>query len=172
MGMKQNGRSIPVYRDNIAMSGSRERLCSSPGRARCQRGLARHRGRRAGDSRQGRPQQKCASGRQELAQGFCLSDRAHADGRFGNGCRQGAGKRQRGWCRADRAHRLAEHRGCAAATGAGHHHQRYVSGNPFQPDIQFRGFVASPSPARRRDLRFTRTACASTKRSATPSTGT
>ena len=43
----------------------------------------------------------------------------------GNGCRQGAGKRQRGRCCADRAHRLAEHRGRAAATRAGPHHQRH-----------------------------------------------
>ena len=46
-----------------------------------------------------------------------------------------------------------------------------VTGNPFQPDIQFRGFVAPPSPVLPRDLRFTRTECASTKRTATPSTG-
>ncbi len=46
-------------------------------------------------------------------------------GRHGNRCRQGAGKRQRGRCGADRAHRLAEHRGRAAATRAGPHHQRH-----------------------------------------------
>ena len=84
------------------------------------------RGRRPDYSRQAGPQQRRASdGRQELAQGFCLPDGADADGRFGNGCRQGAGKHQRGGGRADRAYRVAEHRGCAAATGTGNPHQRH-----------------------------------------------
>ena len=47
-----------------------------------------------------------------------------------------------------------------------------TTGNPFQPDIQFRGFVASPVAGTPRDSRSTRTGCESTKRSATPSTGT
>ena len=77
-------------------------------------------------SRQSQPAAEARlDGHPERAQGFCLPDRADADGRFGNGCRQGAGSDQRRRCRADRAHGLAEHRGRAAATGAGYHHQRY-----------------------------------------------
>ena len=44
--------------------------------------------------------------------------------------------------------------------------------NPFQPDMQYRGFPASPWSACRRAWRSIRTACASTRSSAIPSTGT
>ena len=158
-GDEANGRSIPVYRDNIAVSGSRERPCSSPGRARWQRSLARHRGGLAREAGcQASPQQKCASGRhQERPQGFCLSDRADADRRYGNGCRQGAGKHQRGRRRADRAHRLAEHRGRPAATRAGHHHQRHYRQSISCRTYNFEVSLRLRSPVRRRDWRFTRT---------------
>ena len=95
------------------------------------RGIARHRGRFAGASRQTGPQhprQKCTSDRchhQERTPGSCLPDSADAGRRRGNRCRQGAGKRQRGWRGADCAHRLAEHRGRVAAARAGPHRQRH-----------------------------------------------
>ena len=44
--------------------------------------------------------------------------------------------------------------------------------DPFQPDILYRGFEASPVLGTPRAWRSIRTACASTRRSATPSTGT
>jgi Signal transduction histidine kinase len=44
MGMKQNGRSIPVYWDIIAMSRSLEWQCAGPNCVRKQWGLAGHRG--------------------------------------------------------------------------------------------------------------------------------
>ena len=46
-----------------------------------------------------------------------------------------------------------------------------VAGNPFQPDINFAALSLLRCPARRRDWRCIRMAYASTKRSATPSTG-
>ena len=47
-----------------------------------------------------------------------------------------------------------------------------AQGNPFQPDVSFRGFTASPCWACRRACRYSRMACASTSRSAMSSTGT
>jgi len=101
--------------------------------------------------------------RQGTSAGFCLPDRAHADGRFGVGCRQVA------------ASVNAVGAGQIARTGslniADALQQQVpgiivsdVSGNPFQPDIQFRGFVASPIAGTPQGLAVTRTACASTKR--------
>ena len=43
-----------------------------------------------------------------------------------------------------------------------------VSGNPFQPDVQFRGFTASPVSGTPQGSPSTRTAFASTRPSATP----
>jgi outer membrane receptor for Fe3+-dicitrate len=43
-----------------------------------------------------------------------------------------------------------------------------VTGNPFQPNVQFRGFVASPVAGTPQGMRFIRMESASTKRSATP----
>ena len=47
-----------------------------------------------------------------------------------------------------------------------------VSGNDFQPDVSYRGFTRRRSPERRSASPSIRTACASTRRSATRSTGT
>ena len=137
-----------------------------------QRSLARHRGRFAPELAPGPPATEMRPGRtRNVRRVLCLPDRADADRRFGNGCRQGAGKHQRPRCRTDRAYRLAEHRGRVAATGAGYHHQRYHRQSISCPTSSFAVLLHLRSPARRRDWRFTRTACASTKRSATPSTG-
>ena len=47
-----------------------------------------------------------------------------------------------------------------------------VSGNEFEPDLSYRGFEASPVPGTPQGSRSTRTACASTRLSATRSIGT
>ena len=99
--------------------------CAGPKtRPKQHRDLARHRG-VAPPTAPSPAATGCAPGqRQERAQGLCLSDRADADGGLRNGRRQGAGQHQCGRRRANRAHRFAEYRGCPAAAGAGHHHQR------------------------------------------------
>ena len=133
MGMKQDGRSIPVYWDSIALSRCRNQRRPGPGRGctRRRRGIARHRGHCAGASRQTgahHPRQECTPDcrrHQERTPRSCLPDRADAGRGRGNRCRQGAGSRQRGWRGADRAHQLAEHRGRATATRAGPHRQRH-----------------------------------------------
>jgi hypothetical protein len=47
-----------------------------------------------------------------------------------------------------------------------------ATANPLQPNLQFRGFTASPLLGGSQACRFTSTACASTKSSATASPGT
>ena len=46
-----------------------------------------------------------------------------------------------------------------------------VTGNPFQPNVEFRGYVGSPVSGTPQGLACTKTACASTRRSGTPSIG-
>ena len=92
--------------------------------SRCCRDLAIHRGSAAGDGGPAWTQPGCDADRAERAAGLRLSDRADADGGFGNRCRQGAGRHQRGRRRSNPAHRLAEHRRCPATAGAGHPDQR------------------------------------------------
>jgi len=103
-----------------------------------------------------------SDGHQELAQVFCISNRAHADGRFGMdvdkvpaaSTRLGQGK--------SRADRLTQHRGCAQQQIPGIIISD-TTGNPFQPDIHFAALLHHPSPVRPRDSRSTRTGRASTK---------
>ena len=57
--------------------------------------------------------------------------------------------------------------GALAATKLASVNLNEAQANPFQPDVQFRGFVASPLLGLPQGSRSIRTACASTSRSAT-----
>ena len=126
----------------------------------------------AGRQQPGRSAAVPHSGRhQERAQGFCLPDRADAERGRGNSRRQGAGSDQRVG-----AGQIARTNSLNIADALQQHVPGIIvsdtTGNPFSRTFSFAVLSHLPSPALRRDSRFIRTGCASTKRSATPSIGT
>ena len=108
------------------------------------RSLARHRGVGAG-RRRSNPAKREMSRRvaPDAAAGPCLPDRAHGHRGLGHRRRQGAGQHQR----VDAAQ--IERTGSLNITDALQQQVpgvivNEVAGNPFQPNVEFRGFVASP----------------------------
>jgi len=96
----------------------------------------------AGDIGKTRPQPECAPGCPEFAAGFCLSDRATATASSGMDVDK-VPSHQRTRRQSNRRTGSLNIADALQQTGAGVVVNE-VSGNPFQPNVEFRGFVASP----------------------------
>ena len=118
-----------------------------------------------------RPATRCGSGGDTSGGGGISRGRSRRSRDAGQGqrnpYRQGAGRRRAGFERGDRAQRIARHRTGDPAECAGRHHQRRERQRICNRYSISRLQRLARWKARRKGLPSTRTACASTKSSAT-----